>query len=240
MRTDHDRTARRLLPAPVRAATSGVFRALSSARDARVFHPRGVTFRGRLSVTTGVAGSDLLRPGRHDDAYVRLSRGFGLPEPLPDILGLAVKIPDAYGPGADQDLLLASSPDVGLLHRLLVPTVGFGNLPYSSATTYVVGGRRLLFGAVIETPDPGRGPTRLEDAVRRVAAGDLTVHLTIATDGSAWEPVAEIELGDVLPLAKGEHLRFDPWNTGGGIAPVGVLNRLRAAAYPGSQEGRAA
>lgn len=240
MRTDNDRTARRLLPGPLRAATSGLFRALSSARDARIFHPRGLTFRGRLSVTTGVAGSELLRPGRHDDVYVRLSRGFGLPEPLPDILGVAIKVPDAYGPGQDQDFLLASSPDVGALHRLLVPTIGYGSLPYSSATTYEVGDRRLLFGALVATSDAGRGPNRLGEAVRRVAAGDLTLHLAVATDGAPWEPIAEVELVDVLPAAKDEHLRFDPWNSGGGITPVGILNRLRAAAYPGSQQGRAA
>jgi hypothetical protein len=30
-------------------------------------------------------------------------------------------------------------------------------------------------------------------------------------------------------------LRFNPWNTGGGLAPAGLLNRLRDYAYPLSQ-----
>jgi hypothetical protein len=35
----------------------------------------------------------------------------------------------------------------------------------------------------------------------------------------------------------GETLRFDPWQSGGGIVPTGLLNRLRAPAYRGSRAG---
>jgi hypothetical protein len=43
---------------------------------------------------------------------VRFSRAGGLPEPLPDALGVAVRLPGAYGPGRDQDLLVTSSADL--------------------------------------------------------------------------------------------------------------------------------
>jgi hypothetical protein len=44
--------------------------------------------------------------------------------------------------------------------------------------------------------------------------------------------------GERLPGETTERLAFTPWNTGGGIRPVGPFNRLRLAAYRGSQRGR--
>ena len=67
----------------------------------------------------------LFRPGTARPALLRFSRGAGLPEPLPDKLGVAVKLPGAYGPGNDQDLLLTSSLDRPLLRRLLFPATSF-------------------------------------------------------------------------------------------------------------------
>jgi hypothetical protein len=66
-------------------------------------------------------------------ALLRFSRGAGLPEPLPDALGVAIKLPDAHGPGADQDLLLTSSSDRPLLRRLLFPARSFLRGAFSTA-----------------------------------------------------------------------------------------------------------
>jgi hypothetical protein len=49
-----------------------------------------------------------------------------------------------------------------------------------------------------------------------------------------FRPVAELRVGDPLPPAA-DALRFNPWNTGGGLELTGVLNRLRDVAYPLSQ-----
>jgi hypothetical protein len=51
--------------------------------------------------------------------YRSLSRALGLPEWLPDPCGLAIRAPDAYGPGRHQDLLMLEL--VGLLDRLRGP-----------------------------------------------------------------------------------------------------------------------
>src|SRR4051794_39078712 len=75
-------------------------RAASVVRGRRVLHPRGTTLSGVLTVTGGDTGAELLdRPGRHD-VLVRLSRSAGLPAPLPDVHGVAVRVLDCYGPGA--------------------------------------------------------------------------------------------------------------------------------------------
>src|SRR4029450_7999147 len=55
------------------------------------------------------SGVPLFQAGATHQALLRFSRGAGLPEPLPDALGVAIKLPDAHGPGVDQDLLLTSS-----------------------------------------------------------------------------------------------------------------------------------
>lgn len=82
----------------------------------------------------------LFPPGTTQPSLVRFSRGAGLPEPLPDALGVAVKLPDAYGPGNDQDLLLTSSTDRPLLRRLLFPATSFVRGVFSTALPYELGG----------------------------------------------------------------------------------------------------
>ena len=46
--------------------------------------------------------------------------------------------------------------------------------------------------------------------------------------------MAELQIGSPLPPAA-DALRFSPWNAGGGLEPIGMLNFLRDYAYPLSQ-----
>ena len=81
------------------AAAAG-FYALAALRRRRSLHPTGVGYQGRLLVgdSPGRLGVPLFRPGAAYPALLRFSRGAGLPEPLPDALGVAVKLPDATAP----------------------------------------------------------------------------------------------------------------------------------------------
>ena len=107
-------------------AVAAGFSLLAGLRRRRSLHPAGAGYRGRFVVDDDHPdrqGVPLVQPGTAATAVLRLSRAAGLPEPLPDALGVAVKLPDVYGPGADQDLLLTSSIDrqLGLsLAELLV------------------------------------------------------------------------------------------------------------------------
>src|SRR6478752_6315667 len=86
-------------------AFAAAFRAVKAVRPVRPIHPRGISLVGEL-VLTGAAGRAAAGlPGASgiswlDDAGTcqlrgRFSRSVGLPESLPDILGLALRISPA-------------------------------------------------------------------------------------------------------------------------------------------------
>lgn len=205
-----------------RAVAAGLFGLLSKVRGKRVFHPVGSAYEATVTFDDDVPGDAELfrRPGPHR-AVVRLSRGLGLPESLPDVLGLAVKVSDAYGPGRDQDFLFATSGRSPAGRHLLVPTKDVRGRPYSTLLFFRLGGDELfVLGAF---PEDGE-PLRFRLAAAR-ATGD-------------WLPVGRVEVGAELPAEVSECLRFNPADTGGGIAPAGPLNRLRDPAYRASQDAR--
>jgi hypothetical protein len=203
-------------------AVGAAFRTVSSLRSARSLHPDGVVHEARV---------DLVRPmGRlagPRDAVVRLSRAIGLPHALPDVHGLALRFPDAHGDGLHQDFLLATAR----AHYLLAPARGFFSLPYSSILPYRIDGALSVVGAWATTrPAPARDPfDRL--------AGDVRFALALARPTGRWREIGVIRLGRRVPDAEGERLRFNPWNTGGGIEPAGPFMGLREAAYRESQRG---
>src|SRR5688572_2465412 len=88
-----------------------VFGTASFVRRARTFHPDGRAFQATVDVVgdRSPGGDQGFGAGGRRRAIVRLSRGAGTPEPLPDFLGLAVRILDAHGVGSHQDVLLVSS-----------------------------------------------------------------------------------------------------------------------------------
>lgn len=204
---------------PLQRGAGTVFGALSALRRARIFHPVGTASTAEVTVEPGPHALDALA-GDHD-AVVRISRGIGLPEALPDILGVAVKVLDAHGPGIDQDLLLATSASGFPGHHVLVPTRRVTARAFSSVLPYTnARGERFLVGAL---PDDTTG---------------RCFRLAVARVLGPWQPVGTVRLGDDLPEDRGQGLRFTPWHTGGGLEPSGFLNRLRRGAYDGSQEGR--
>jgi hypothetical protein len=221
---------------------AALFRLLARLRRARALHPVGVGYGGRLEVTAGAgrfAGAPLLAPGAGYDALVRFSRGAGLPEPLPDALGVAVKLPDAYGPGRAQDLLVTGSADLPLVRRLLFPGRSFLGRSFSSALPYRVGGRR-----VVTVLAPPRGPwprtgRALVDLQRAAATGELVYELRLAGTLGRSRTVGRLTVGAPLDGRDTEALAFNPW-AGGDLVPVGWLNRLRRPSYTASQRGRRA
>jgi hypothetical protein len=218
--------SRRGLPAPARAAldvagwtTGTVFGAVSRARGSKSLHPEGVVHEAVVQITgTGAApqGARLLREPAEHRALVRFSRSFGLPDRLPDLLGMSLRLVDVHGPGRHQDFLMVTSVDAPVLHHVFVPAGDPEQRPYSSSLPYTAGNERFLVGAV--------------------PRGDMRFTLAVAPIMGRFEPVGEIRVGERLPQEL-DGLRFDPWNTGGGLELEGVFNRLRDYAYPLSQRG---
>jgi hypothetical protein len=231
--------------APVVAAG---FYTLAALRNRRSVHPMGIGYQGWLRVPNEgppQSGVPLFQAGARHQALLRFSRGAGLPEPLPDALGVAIKLPDAHGPGVDQDLLLTSSTDRPLLRRLLFPARSFVRGAFSTALPYDLGSERvvLLLVPVPISAGPSTGDAGHRHVggalaeLRAVAANGLELELRTARSLGRSQPLATVTVGPPLPADQTEALRFNPWTTGPGIHPLGWLNLLRDAAYQASQRG---
>lgn len=171
---------------------------------------------------------------RETPVVVRLSAGLGLPRPWLDIMGLGVRVPDAYGPGRHQDLLLASSSEAPVLRHVLVPTRGLDRRFYSSLLAYRHDGRLRLVGARWAAP-PTLETLHPDDLRHATSAAPITFELVIADLTGPWQTVGRLELEDPLSDQASAALRFDPWNAAPSFRPVGPLNHLRAAAYRASR-----
>jgi hypothetical protein len=220
-------------------AVAAAFCTLAALRRRRSLHPAGIGYQGWLQVDDEAParrGVPLFQPGAAHPAVLRFSRGAGLPEPLPDALGVAIKLPDAHGPGADQDLLLTSSTDRPLLRRLLFPARSFLHGSFSTALPYDLDGERVVLLLVPAPSGSGRSP-------RGVARGGALAELRAAAAGPGFELrtagtlgpsqwLATLTVGQPLPAEQTQALRFNPWTTGPGIRPSGRLNLLRDARDP--------
>ena len=218
------------------AGAASLFEALSRPRRKRAFHPFGAGFAASFAPAPSQRIGVPTLEGEHG-AVVRLSRSLGLPEPLPDPCGVALRLSDAHGEGRHQDFLFASSARAPLARHALLPSRGFADRPLSTLLPYRVGGRLTLFSVrVLGAAGPG---PKLAD-LRERSLGELELELSAAGLVGGWRPIATIALGARLPPDETEQLRFDPTNTGGGLELAGLLNRLRGPSYAGSQAGRRA
>ena len=223
-----------------RAAAGALFGAVARVRGDRPLHPAGVAFAGELVVEEAtLPAADLFaRAGRHR-AVARFSRGFGLPEAVPDILSVAIRVPDAYGPGRDQDFMLTATGERPLLRRVFAAGRSHLARTYSSVFPFTVGDETVLLGAQPRTPTRGEGGG-LGELRASARAGELALDLRVATPGGSWRTVGRVELHEPLAAAEEDGLAFNSSNAGGGIAPAGFVNAVRDAAYDAAARGRGA
>ncbi|MGY2876315.1 hypothetical protein ACVW00_003505 [Marmoricola sp. URHA0025 HA25] len=184
--------------------------ALGAARDrTKPLHPDGQVRRATLTrigggALTGVPWLD--EPGR-DDALARLSRGVGLPGPLPDVQGLAIRVQTGDRPA---DVLLASTGLGRLTRYLLTPTWRTSGRPLTSLLPYRSPRGPLLLAAV-----PGSTPS---------------FDLRWAGPVGPWVSFGTLELGE--PLGDDRRLSFDRLvNVVPGLGSYGWVERLREPAY---------
>lgn len=208
----------------VLGAAFGTIAHLRGGRKA--LHPHGVVVGGRLAPVghepTGVPWADELAPTQ---VVVRSSRSAGLPFPLPDIIGLALRIPlgdDGFG-----DLLLASSATHPLVRYLPVPRIGMAG-PYTSLLPFATPVGLRLVAAL-----PRGHANALGLGVRR------TFDLAIGTSTGQWTTFAVLTL-DADPFsATDEPIDFEP--VGNQLPGLGIpepLARLRAPSYRESRAQR--
>lgn len=214
-----------------------LFHALSALRGDRIFHPQGRVFAGSWRIDREdprVRGAQAFRAGFEHEAIVRLSRGVGLPERLPDIFGAAVRLPGAYGEGRDQDLLVNTTIDLPFVRHLLLPSRGWFAAPKSTALPYRAGNGPLVLLGLLppDEPEPGVSLDALE---ARIAAGPVAWGIAVSSLESRFRRVGTLTVATRRPDL--DTTRFDPFTTGGGLCPAGALQALRRAAYRGSRSG---
>jgi hypothetical protein len=214
-----------------------LFRTLSSVRRDRIFHPQGRVFEGTWRIDredARVRGAQAFRAGFEAPAIVRLSRGAGVAEWLPDIFGAAVRLPDAYGEGRHQDLLVNTTIDLPFVHHLFVPTTGWFAAPKTTSLPYRAGeGPLVLLGLLPpDEPEPGVSLDALE---ARIAARPVDWGIAVSSLEGRFSRVGTLRVQ--RRRSELDTTRFDPFTTGGGLRPAGIFNRLRKAAYRGSRSG---
>ncbi|NYE39103.1 phosphodiesterase [Streptomyces fulvorobeus] len=170
----------------------------------------------------------------------RWSRAAGLPRPLPDGTGLALRVEDIGGPGRCLELLLTSSGRGRWTRHIPLPRTSATVGPYSTLVSYVVGGHRGVL-AVFPVPGTARIPAYPAAVGASVSRGPVEFVLCIGA-AAAWLPLGRLILQGPSPYPNGKgEMAFDPYHSSlPGFRPVDFLRSLRVAAYAGSREGRLA
>ncbi len=221
-RDSHD--AVRTVSAAAGTTLGALFGALGRVRPAsRPLHPRGQVLRGVLhrEGATPAIGVPWLDGTGEDPVLVRSSRSVGLPAPLPDVFGLAVRIdPDGDRPA---DLLLATTGR-GRLTRFLFAPARSTAAPMSTVMPFRTPVGPVLLGA------------------RRT--GTRTVELTCATLTGPWRRFGHIALDSEpsgSPDGEQPDLAFDPVRLRlPGMESYDWARALRAPSYATAQAQRPA
>lgn len=214
-----------LLESAVRAASSAggqVLRAATGVATARPaakpLHPRGAVVRGsmRRFGTRDTSGAEWLDRTGDDRVLVRHSRAVGLPPGVPDIFGLAVRVPTRTGHG---DLLFATTG----LGRLTRFTLTPARSPYSRPMTTLLPYRTSA------------GPVVLSAVFR----DETTVALAWALGLGAWHEFAELVLDEDPAEETDQAVSFEPVrNVLPGLETYDWVRRLRDPAYLTAEKSR--
>lgn len=219
----------RLLPTPGRvvdaaAGTGGLalaaaFGTVARLRAGRPLHPQGATYASTVTMSggssSGVAWLD--EAGTHE-VRVRVSRAVGLPLWMPDIYGIALRVPDAGG--RPVDLLFASTGDTATGRFLLRLRRGVESGPLTTLLPVRSVNGPLLLRFVASTPTP-------VDELALPAA--LT--LSWARGAGHWQDVGTLVPGPRLGRELEEEHHDPVVHELPGTSQYGVVRRLREPAY---------
>jgi hypothetical protein len=210
--------------------------ALARWRRGKPMHPRGalleavVERRGSSPTPWGVPWLDEVAVER---ATARLSRGAGLPAPLPDLLGLAVCIPGGERPVH----LLLSSAGKGRLTRVLPVPRRDAAAVYCSIMAYRSDAGSLRIAAL---PEADAVPSDPAPLAREVGRRDLAFTLVAARGTAPWRAFGRLTLTTPEEPLDAD-VRFDAvQHPPAGLLPDGPMARFRAPAYAAARAARTA
>lgn len=212
------------------------FRWVAALRGRRVFHPDGV-FAGGWIERLAPQGEGL--PITSCEVVARVSKGLGTPGALPDIVGLAWKMPASSYPPVGWDVLLASTGS-GLLTRVgLRPVTSWSNVTLSSLMPlrYEQSYWWIRARLITEMSDGG---VSLDSVRNQVDDGGLLFVIEQACGTGSFEMLGQLTLNRLLAGDEARDLVFDPTihsPADVGLAPA-WLTELRRGAYGRSRQGR--
>ena len=193
--------------AAIGRALEAVFAALLLVRRPKPIHARGVVLQGRLSWRpaaqhSGIAWIDA-SPHPTVPLLARASRSLGLPAPLPDIVGLALRFD---GPEGVADVELAST-GFGVPSRFwLAPQRSPSRARLGTLFPYRGANGPVLLCA--RTSAPADLPVSLDALADRLEREPWRLTLYWARPGGLWRAFADLELSR-RGGARDTPLRFD-------------------------------
>jgi hypothetical protein len=186
---------------------------------AKPLHPEGVVTSAvlrRFGADEAIGSAWLDEPGT-DGVLVRQSRAVGVPSGLPDVFGLALRVPT---PGGGHGDLLLASTGLGRLTRF---TLTASRSPRKRPLTTLLPYR---------TPS---GPV-LISAVHR---DEQTIDLSWALGSGPWHPFAELQVDHQEARTGDAPVSFDPLrNTLPGLENYEWVRRLREPSYSTARRSR--
>ena len=189
---------------------------LGPIRDAKPLHPDGTIRHATLDVTHPAPALQVPLFTESDTVpcLVRVSRAIGLPAPLPDIGGVAIRLRPDAAVGSRGDLLFASTGTGHLTRWFLLAHRD----PASSALTTLL------------PLSSASGPVLF--SLAPVGAGPTAYQLSWARPRGDWLPLGRLTLGAALTPEEDPPIRFDPIeNPVPGLTNYPLVTRLRAPAY---------
>lgn len=205
----------------------------AAVRHRRLFHPSGVLARGSLE-RTAPSGRGL--PLYSCQVVGRLSKGVGTPDSLPDIAGLAWRLPPQLS-GTPWDVLLAST--LAGNRFLLWPANSWAGITFSSLMPMRFEGSLWWLRARLNTQFDGSGLS-LGSVNAQLERGGMEFDIEQSSISGEFEPLARLLLREKLP--HGRDVSFDPAvHTAAGVRMVpDWLADVRRVTYHRSRMGRAA
>ena len=208
-------------------AFAAVFKAIKALRPDRPIHPRGISLVGELtrhglqdgpaggvpgrvsgSMAGGRSGISWLDAPGTDQVRARFSRSVGLPDALPDILGLALRI--GAGPGT-ADVLFATTGWGFPARFLLLPRLDVGAARFTTLMPYRGADGPVLLGLrTLSLPPRATGRAETGGDFRdALAEGRWVLALSFATPAGRWVHAGTLTLR-ADPDQEDTSARFDP------------------------------
>ena len=221
-----------------------------------MFHPRGLVYAGEVRSVAEEPRAQALAARLAGPALVRFSSAIWKRREWPDVLGCALRFGDAPRDSTvregDQDLLFATirRPWTMPFAPLSTRFRDYLANAYFAVSPFQAEGLGRVEFLLRPRAAGARDGTRSDRLAAACRTGEAELTLLYAPyrppwrafDERSFRPLVELKLREKLAgegSALDTDLAFDPFRTGRGIVPRGLIHALRIGVYRASQRARA-